>query len=886
VPDAALRLTESLADRYVIERELGAGGMARVYLARDIRHDRRVALKLLDPELGAVLGGERFLAEIRVTANLQHPHLLPLFDSGEAGGLLFYVMPYVEGESLRARLEREKQLPVDEAIRIAVVVAGALDYAHRQGVIHRDLKPDNILLEHGEPVVADFGIALAISNAGGSRVTQTGLSLGTPQYMSPEQATGDHVLDGRSDIYSLAAVLYEMLVGDVPHPGSTSQVIVAKLLVERPTSVRLLRPAVPQPVAAAIERALEKLPADRWATAREFAEALKERSAPADASVQAATIATTTPRATRRFASPVVAAVALTVVLAAVGGALMRDRLRAPVTPAPTAVRFPLTFAPNERIATAMGSPLAISPDGAVIAYAGVGGSGVQQLFVRALSEIRARPVSGTEDGERPVFSPNGEWLGFMAKGQFKRVPVAGGTAMPLPEVSYVNGASWVSNDQIVISSQHRLVAMPVNGGPLRPLTRLDSAAGETGHRWPRVLADGRTLLYTSWRSGPADARIAAVDLETGAITPLDIPGTFPLGVLDDQLIYASATGALMAVPFDARRRRVTGTPRPVIDKVVMGSDGAAHAELSASGSLIYQVGRSMMQIVSRNGRGGTRLVIGEPRTYQFPRYSPDGSRIAVTVVSESSTDIWTYTIGSGTLTRLTTEGAVNDRPEWSPDGRRVLYSSNRGNGVALWWQPADGSGRPERLLDLPGADVLEGVLSADGEWLVYRTGSGQDIWARRLQGDTTPLAVAVSSAAEFAPRLSADGRWVAYSSEESGLAQVYVRPFPSLGARYQVSIDGGTEPLWSPDGRRLFYRRNRMVMAVTYATSSGFTVTARENLFEGDFTFQAVHAEYDVRRDGTEVLVPRLAGSDVQTIVVQNWAHELRSRGAAASPR
>ena len=267
-------LTTALAGRYDLARELGEGGMATVYLARDVKHDRDVAIKVLKLELGAVLGVERFLSEIKVTANLQHPNLLPPFDSGEAGGLLFYVMPFVEGETLRARLDREKQLPVDEAVRIATAIAGALAYAHERGVIHRDLKPENILLQAGQPVIADFGIALTVSNAGGARVTQTGLSLGTPQYMSPEQATGDRVIDARSDLYSLAAMTYEMLVGDPPHVASTAQAIVAKLLTERPASVQVARPTVGDAVAYAIERGLEKLPADRWSGAAEFAEAL------------------------------------------------------------------------------------------------------------------------------------------------------------------------------------------------------------------------------------------------------------------------------------------------------------------------------------------------------------------------------------------------------------------------------------------------------------------------------------------------------------------------------------------------------------------------------------------------------------------------------------
>ncbi|MEP6989370.1 MAG: serine/threonine-protein kinase, partial [bacterium] len=268
------QLQAAIRDRYMLGAVIGEGGMATVYGAEDIRHHRSVALKVLKPELGALLGAERFLSEIRVTANLQHPHLLPLFDSGEAGGLLFYVMPLVEGESLRARLERERQLPVGEAVRIAIAVAGALDYAHRHGVIHRDLKPENILLHDGEPLVADFGIALAVSRAGGERVTQTGMSLGTPQYMSPEQASAERTIDGRSDIYALGAVLYEMLVGEPPHTGHTMQAVIARVMTETPRAVRSTRASIPEHVAVATERALAKLPADRFDTAQQFAVAL------------------------------------------------------------------------------------------------------------------------------------------------------------------------------------------------------------------------------------------------------------------------------------------------------------------------------------------------------------------------------------------------------------------------------------------------------------------------------------------------------------------------------------------------------------------------------------------------------------------------------------
>ena len=278
-PPLIERLRGVLAGRYLIEREIGRGGMATVFLARDLRHERPVALKVLSPELAAVMGPERFLSEIRVTANLQHPHLLPLFDSGEAGGLLYYTMPYVEGESLRGRLARERQLPIDDAVGIAVAIAGALDYAHRHGVIHRDLKPENILLPDGQPVVADFGIALAVAKAGAERLTGTGVSLGTPHYMSPEQAVGDRQLDARSDIYSLGCVVYEMLTGEVPHSGSSVQAVIARVLADVPTDVRALRPRVPDHVAAAIMTALEKLPVDRWQSASAFAGALDNKTA-------------------------------------------------------------------------------------------------------------------------------------------------------------------------------------------------------------------------------------------------------------------------------------------------------------------------------------------------------------------------------------------------------------------------------------------------------------------------------------------------------------------------------------------------------------------------------------------------------------------------------
>ena len=382
--DTLASLTAALTDRYRIQREIGQGGMATVFLARDTKHDRPVALKVLRPELGAVLGVERFLSEIRVTANLQHPNVLPLFDSGEANGLLFYVMPFVDGESLRTRLTREKQLPIDEAVRITVALASALDYAHRNGIIHRDLKPENILMQAGQPVIADFGIALAVRNAGGNRVTQTGLSLGTPQYMSPEQATGDREIDARTDIYSLGAVTYEMLTGEPPHTGSTAQAVIARVLTEKPRGVRVSRPNVPPHVEQAIEQALEKLPADRWETAQQFADAVQGARATRHAT--GTTERGTLTRTAVRRAAPWV--------LAALGIAAAVTLAVRPGSAPPPAIKFRVPFDPPGNNA---GTALAISRDGRTIVYASKA-DGTRQLFSRSLGQLTARPIVGTDD--------------------------------------------------------------------------------------------------------------------------------------------------------------------------------------------------------------------------------------------------------------------------------------------------------------------------------------------------------------------------------------------------------------------------------------------------------------------------------------------------------
>jgi len=896
--DALVQLSSALSGRYAIDREVGAGGMATVYLARDVRHERPVALKVLNPELGAVLGVERFLSEIKVTANLQHPNLLPLFDSGEAEGLLFYVMPYVEGESLRARLTREKQLPVDEAIRIATAIASALDYAHRHGVIHRDLKPDNILLHEGQPLVADFGIALAVSKAGGDRITQTGLSLGTPQYMSPEQATGDRAIDGRTDIYSLGAMLYEMLAGDPPYIGSTAQAIIAKLLTEKPRSVRSARSTVPAHVDAALEHALEKLPADRFATAREFADALEGRGARVLMSSHAPEPAerirgvAAGGRWRRDPAILALATVALIASALAIWG-WTRKRPTAGGTPA----RFVLTTPPDAQFDNTY-APLAISHDGKTIVFRAVTNSGVQ-LVRRSIDQLDVKPMAGTTDAGWPAFSPDDKWVAFATPGrELRKVSIDGGPSITIASLgANPTGIAWASNDLIIVSGilQGGLSVVSANGGKLTPLTKLDAARKEVGQGWPHLLRDGSTVVYVSVTDeGYVNSRLAVTSLKGGEPRLLDLVGTSPLGVYEGQLVYVSNDGVLMAAPWDDRARRTTGAPIALFEGIsVTTAVGAARVALADSGTLVYLSGAMTgeeLVMVDRTGSAHQLLGQGAPGEATSPAWSPDGRRIAVEVGSTLNTgrrgqgDIWLYDLSSSALTRLTTDGTSNS-PSWSPDGRRVVFLSRRGGKMAVWRQAADGSAAAEKLFEADGP-IDDALLAPDGHTLLYRVFpvtsyvdlSGSKKPTELLSGAFSPVFMA----------LSHDGKWLAYSSNETGPSQVYVRPFPGPGAVTQVSVDGGIQPMWSADGKELLFHNGQRIMSATVEAGAGFSVKARRVLVVGSYRpggAPRFSRTMTMSPDGARLVMVRLGtgGADAKLVVVTNWLSELRARTRTA---
>jgi len=876
------RLTAALADRYRLERELGAGGMATVYLAQDLKHDRQVAIKVLRPELAAVIGAERFLVEIKTTANLQHPHILPLHDSGEVNGTVFYVMPFIEGESLRDRLQREKQLPIPEAVRIATEVASALDYAHRHGVIHRDIKPENILLHDGQALVADFGIALAVSKSDGStRMTETGMSLGTPHYMSPEQAMGERDLDARTDVYALGCVAYEMLVGEPPFSGPTAQAIIAKVMTATPEPISTFRKTVSPAIEDAIHAAIQRLPADRFSSTKEFGNALAATHATTATPTRAVRTGSDAAGRKASRSHPAVWVLGL-VALGSLGLAMRQWSVARGADPVPV-IRFAVDIVDGMQV-TAWNSQnpdLAISPDGRTIAFCVFDAKGARQVYVRRLDEDSGRIVPGTAGSYQPFFSPDGESLAFWVAGRVMKVALSGGAPQAIAEVGNPLALTWSASGDIIygLRGNTPLMRVPVTGGELRPAAAIDSANGEVAQYYPVALPDGRHVLYQSWGSGAIeDARIGLLDLDAGRARRLDVRGSYPLGMLDDRLVYVDQTGSILSVALDLSSGKVTGSPVILGEGVMSIARGSAVAAVSTTGTLVYVPRGADAALVLANSDGETP-VAQEARGFSFPRYSPDGRFITVSAAAGTSSDIWIVDVATGGLTRLTSGGSVNERPEWSPDGKRILFRTVRSGRSAIWWQAVDGSAPAEPLVADDGVDYFEGVLTPDGHAVVFQVDTGgANVFMQSVGGTGGPRPIANTKANEDQARVSPDGEWVAYVTDASGTPQVEVQRLSELGPRFQVSDRGGREPVWSRDGRRIFYRTEEKFWVADVSPAPVFRVTGRR-IFMPDPYMQQVspHANYDVSPDGTRILV--VQGEPQQIRVVHNWASEARRR-------
>jgi serine/threonine-protein kinase len=878
--DAAARLAAALAERYRLERELGQGGMATVYLAHDVRHDRQVAIKVLRPELAAVLGADRFVVEIKTTAALQHPHILPLFDSGQADGFLYYVMPYVEGETLRTKLDREKQLGIDEAVKITTEVADALDYAHRHGVIHRDIKPENILLHDGRPMVADFGIALALSAAAGGRMTETGMSLGTPHYMSPEQATAEKEITGRSDTYSLASVLYEMLSGQPPHLGGTAQQIIMKIIAEPVAEVTTLRKSVPPNVAAALGKALEKLPADRFGTAAEFAQALKD---PHFALGEAGAVAGAVPPPAARtwLHDWRVWAVAGAFAVAGLAIGLL---LAGSQAPAQAVERFSVPLPAEQGLTGAPVNTLAFSPDGGTLVYVGrsSGGAGFQ-LFARRLAQLESfRPIAGTEDGAFPVFSPDGTQLAFMSLTGAKVLPVpfTGVPPVAVPVTAQtLGGMVWLDNASLVMTDTAGRLMRVGLGGSATVFARPDTAAGERNLFPMAVLPDGRTVIALASKSNSAVGPLVAVDSRDGSRTTVLETDVNAGWYVQGALLWCLPNGALQAAPFDVGRHRITGAVTTLAENVRQAVGGSGQVAVSNVGSLVYLPEEPFN--LTLLDAAGHREVVAQGRRFHSPRFSPDGSRLVTDFLQQGSRDVWTLDLRQRTMTRLSFENDGHD-PVWSRDGRWVYYVHDGG----IWRRRADGGGGADSVYTGHATQVLD--FAADGT-IVGSAGNGPfDLVTLSADSPHQSAPLVATPFNEEDGTLSPNGRWLAYASDETGRSEIYVRPYPGGGAKVLVSRGGGWEPRWAPGGGTLYYRGLKdgvqYLIAARVTAGAEFDVVSRTPLFDvTDFDTAEPHANWDVSPDGKRfVMVDE--GPMTEMIFILNWPAEvLRRTGRVA---
>ena len=817
MPDVFDRLKSALSDRYTIERELGAGGMATVYLAHDQKHDRQVALKVMRPELATVMGAERFVHEIKTTANFHHPNILQLYDSGEADGFLYYVMPLVEGESLREKLDREKQLTVEEAVRITTAVAEALEYAHQQGVVHRDIKPENILLHEGTPLVADFGIALALSQVAGERITETGLSLGTPSYMSPEQATGDRDLDPRSDIYALGCVLYEMLASDPPFTGSNVQAVIAKVISADPVPLRRIRDTVPPHVEAAVSRSLTKVPADRYATARQFADGLKSTDTTVSSGVQAAM------PGGRRAA----AIVALSVLFIVVSYLAVRSSRYSYAGPEPVRATYSqLTAEPGVELFPSL------SPDGGWIVYSG-DGAGNRDIYLKSVGG--QNPINLTADSpaddDQPVFSPDGEQIAFWSGRDGGGIFVMGRTGEAVKRVTRGGfRPTWSPDGTQLAYVTENVVLNPQNGEGLSQLWVTQVNQGE-----PRRL-DVVDAVLPSW--SPHGHRIAFMvrlgqsaegDVYQGDVWTVPASGGEPRAVTSDMatdwnpvwspdggyLYFASDRGGSMnlwRVAIDEESGETLAPPEPITTPAT----SLAHMSVSGDGrSIAYSSVLVTVNIQRHSIDPSTGMPIGQPtwvttgsRRWVSPDPSQDGERVVFYSLAQPEGHIYVAGIDGTGLRRVTGDSAVDRVPRWSPNGDWIAFFSNRSGPLDMWKIRADGSDLTQLTA---GTNIGVPVWSPDGERMAG-SGASQDRW-RVLLFDPTrsweeqePQALPVQDdplAAFAANSWSPDGERLAGQPSFSD-AGIIVHTFRT-GA-YERLTDFGEWPVWLPDSKHLLF--------------------------------------------------------------------------------
>jgi len=870
---------------YEIKHQLGAGGMGEVYLARDSRLGRDVAIKVLPSHLAATPDARaRFEREARAISALNHPNICTLHDVGHQDGVDFLVMEHLEGESLAARLVTGA-LPMDEVLRVGTQIADALDKAHRQGLVHRDLKPGNIMLTRSGAKLLDFGLArgtvlgpvtdLSQSPTHTRPLTAEGAIVGTFQYMSPEQLEGAEA-DARSDIFSLGAVLYEMATGHKAFDGRSQASLIAAIISQDPPSVTTAQPMAPPALDRVIHTCLAKNPEDRYQSAHDVKLQL---AWVAEAGSQAGIPAPVAAR--RRGRERLMALVAAVATLAAVAlAAVLVLRRPAP----PQIVRFEVLPPTSLQFLDAP----RISPDGRHIAYNATDSTGISRVWIRSLESMTARSLPGTEGAGRPFWSPDSRFLAFFASGKLKKIDIAGAPPVTICDAPSGSDGAWSRNDVILYDgrSTDPIMRVPASGGiPVAEVTT-DSTTGQSQVGWPEFLPDGKHFFYLG--IGPQT---------TLKIGTLGSTKRIDLGPCESRIQYVktghivfSRGGTLVAQRFSAGSLKLQGEPVPIAEQVSSDPVGSADFSISENGTLAYSTRRAQVGELSRLDRSGRHL-----KRFQTPggllnlALSPDGRRIAMRVLDSNtrSRDIWMLDLDRDITSRFTFDPRNENYPVWSPDGSRVAYYAEAPtNGEAgIYAKNASGAVQAECVAALP-EESRPTCWSGDGTEILYEVDDparARDIWVIATAGGAPPRPVLQTGFDEHEARLSPDGRWLAYTSNESGRDEIYVQTYPDPTGKWQVSTNGGSFPEWRGDGRELYYlAADQQLMAVSVQASPTFMAALPQALFGARVLFPGgASTPYAVTKDGSAFYIIEPAGGAAMPVtnVVMNWPEALRRR-------
>src|SRR5579862_4228572 len=880
---------------YEVLSQIGAGGMGEVYQAHDTKLGRDVAIKVLpeafphDPERLA-----RFQREAKMLAALNHPNIATIHGLEQSGNTNYLVMELVPGDTLADLVKRDGAVPIEEALATAKQIAEALEGAHEKGIIHRDLKPANVkLTPEGKVKVLDFGLAKAFAGDTSTEdmsnsptlsraATMQGVILGTAAYMSPEQARG-RAVDKRTDIWAFGCVLYELVTGKQAFHGEDVTDILAAVVRAEPDWTALPANISPS-IRVLLQRCLRKDKRQRTPDAATIRIEIEDAiAAPKDSGAMQATPASTSKQLLA--VGGVAAALAVLLVAASWGWWRATRPVEHPL------VRLDVDLGPDVSLGSIAGVDEIISPEGTRIVYVSQG-----RLFTRRLDQPNATELAGTQGVNAPFFSPDGQWVAFSLQGKLQKISVEGGSAITLCDATAPSG-SWGEDGNIIaaISLTTGLSRIPSAGGPPTPVTDLQS--GEATHRWPQILPGGKAVLFTANTGsvGFDNANIEVMSLVDRRRKTLVRGGTFGRYLPSGHLVYVNR-GTLFAVPFDADRLEVHGTPAPVLDQINYNAGvGSAQFDFSQTGTLIYRSGGAggmLLTVAWLDGAGKVQPLLAKPGNYVRPRMSPDGQRLAIEVTEGSGTDIWLYDWQRDTMTRLTFSG--NGRaPLWTPDGRYIAFQA-QGEGMSVI--RSDGSGKPQPLTQSKN-NHYPWSFTSDGKRLAFmELGSGGfDLWTVPLESDSAglragkPEVFLQTPADERAPSFSADGRWMAYSSDESGTFQVYVRAFPDKGGKWQISNSGGVYPMWSRNGHELLFEAlDHHIMVAAYTVKGDSFVADKPRMWSekqigGNIAYMNVDLAPDSKRIVALMPVETAEGQKAQSHVIflENFFDEVRRRTA-----